>query len=252
MQDSWLFGQSLRKNRSKALPTVDYPFNNALVVNTSQYGVVQNITGTPFPSQLTISCWMKSVSAPATSVTKGLFGSTGGGANFWLIRFVGSTATSGYAKIEAMSSVINSGSPHGTYTNATLLNRTHFVFTVKDLGSGVKSYQMYFNGVPGVEYQSSTAPISTFGTVELFRDFLQSNSGLPGTYAEFDFMNVPVTAADVKLLYNKGRGGYLVNHDNIARSFRYKFDESSGTSVADSSGNNRPLSLVGSPSFVPF
>ena len=130
----------------------------------------------------------------------------------------------------------------------------HVVVTVEEGSNGIK---MYKNGsavsVDEADNSSmSSVTMSNFaGNVDM--TFGASNrSGTPNyeTDADFDeiaIFNTALSASQVSTIYNNASVYNLDGHSNLEGWWR--FEEGSGTSVADSSSNSNTATLVNGPTF---
>lgn len=191
--------------------------------------------GSSLASGLTVSVWVKSKLATAMTMLGTRVSSTNmyvnfklnsqsgsNNANYMQFQFVdaNSTALNGYAQVQK----VNNGDWH------------HLVATMNPSGSAITMY-MDGNAVT-VTYNNQNTP-SSFNNFAnaMFIGALNNNGAVATPYYkglldEVTIWNSVLTASEVSDLYYKGQvsGKTPVSY--------HKFDEGTGTSVADSSGSN--------------
>jgi hypothetical protein len=111
----------------------------------------------------------------------------------------------------------------------------HFVLTRNGL-----TITLYINGV------SQGAKTLTTNTSEVIRQIGggQSGGNIPGLIDEVVLWDKELSAAEVSARYNAGAGSYLNSFTNVLAAWH--FDEGSGSSATDASGNGKTLTLGGS------
>ena len=129
----------------------------------------------------------------------------------------------------------------------------HVVVTVEEASNGIKIYK---NGsavsVNEASSSMSTVTMSNFaGNVDM--TFGASNRGGTPNYetdASFDeiaIFNAALSSSQVSTIYNNASVYDLDGHSNLEGWWR--FEEGSGTSIADSSSNSNTATLVNGPTF---
>ena len=110
---------------------------------------------------------------------------------------------------------------------------------------------------PSHNYQRTpTGMTEISGTLNKFRVGARGNDSLhvPGNFDDVAVFDTDIDADAVLAMYNSGVPTELTsnsgNYDYASNLIGYwKFDETSGTTIADSSTNSNDLTLVNSPTF---
>ncbi len=114
-----------------------------------------------------------------------------------------------------------------------------------------------FNVYQAASSIGSSTHAVTFETITGNLNFAQegspNNRYLDGTMDEIGIWNRALTTGEISTLYNLGSGYYITTASgpgNTNLLGLWHFDENTGTSAADSSGNNHTVTLVNTPSWV--
>ncbi len=232
-----------------------YEFGNGLLLNgTNQSGLVQNVNGLSLPPSFTILNWLKEPTLVAGGAAATLFGNyyRANPLDYFDVRLA-LTAGGVYNAVaySAASSIISTipGPPNvRPQGGRTLL----VAFTRRAAGSSSLSLN-------GVITGTVTSASPAFGNMGTFRVGSSGTGGFTnGLIGELDFLPVALEADDLRRIWNGGRGSFFRDTTlaSVQSLFRFKFDETSGTSALDSSGQSvgavRHLTLLNAPVFTSF
>ena len=226
------------------------PFTNTYSVDfdgTDDYATIADSDDLTFgdsstDSPFSISAWIKNDSIGNTQriVTK----DTGGGVYEYLFTINGA----GYLALY----LYDNGSVNNIYasTNVSLLTGVwyHVVATYDGSGSNT-GITLYVDGATGTISRgaggSYVAMHNTSGNVSIGR--LPSGSQFfSGKIDEVAVIPSELSAAQVAAIYNSGEPADLTSYSPTAWT---RFEEGSGTSIADSSGNGHTATLTNGPTF---
>lgn len=125
----------------------------------------------------------------------------------------------------------------------------HYLLNWQNLGSYYQ-YDLYRDTILVATTTATTFPVSAVSSV--FRLGTLNPVGVErpfgGLIDEVVVYDRPLNTTEIRQLYNKGYGNEYVPLKGLLA--RWRFDETTGTTASDSSGNGRDLTLVNGPTFV--
>jgi hypothetical protein len=243
--NSWLYGLSLKKNRSLGLPLSNNLEQGLQLNGTSQYGT-SNISTLSWFRNCTMIFWFRWSDFGSSNILHSLFSSYNDTSNYYIIR--SSPTTNSTATISVIGGIAN---PTGVSSSITVNrdNMIHMLCVVEETVGSEFTCKIYYDGVlfnSHLSGRNSNLTSSFYTNNETGREFGIGTRLFKGVLGEVRFIPQVLTALQVKSHWNRGQGN--TNLDNLSHFLWYKF-EGNGN---DSSGNSRTLTLTGSPTFTSF
>jgi Concanavalin A-like lectin/glucanases superfamily len=227
--------------------------NNALTFNgTTQYVNVPSSASLILSASWTVATWFKLTSLPGSNQFFDLLtreDGTGNGNYALLIHDSaaggGCGTTGGLADLQA-SYRNNAGTPGNAACKADIITTGTWYHAVGVYNSVAQTLSLYLNGVLVSSTAETLIPATTAGALTLGTSVVYS-SPTPGTIDDVRVWNRVLSAAEVSALYcDTSNAG--CNSSGLVGWWR--FDDGSGTSAADSSGNGHTGTLTNGPTWT--
>lgn len=249
------FYGNLKKSVKKGLPENFYPFGQGLQLNgTNQYGQIANINGVEIPVNFSVVFWFRLLPIIInTGFNSGdtIFGSCENTTLKNLFLFNIKKVAGGKSWRPEFYFYSDSSSLILQYTVANSIPYDYMVhclvYNVYQSGSNT-AIDIYLDGAlkeSGAGFSGLARPLSFFNTY-VGQNRLLSAWSFGGIIGDLKFIPQSLTAQQIKMHWNKGIG--LNNLESLPHTFWYKFDGNGN----DNSGNNRNLTITGSPTFPNF
>jgi len=210
-----------------------------------------------FRDSFSISFWIKLTDGhPATSYTPNLFGVSMTGSAHRVFGIIGNESGSSDGKLSLYykdgSTQVHTQTDSAAFTNGSQ-GWAHLVYTATQATNGVKIYK------DGSELATSEASGSmnnvTMSNITLSNNLLfgaRNQNGSPAYwldtgYDEISIWDTALTSTQVSNIYNSGTPTDLSSDSNLVGYWR--FEENTGTSIADSSTNSNSATLTNGPTF---
>ena len=187
--------------------------------------------------------------------------------NFSMTCWVNVTAYPASSNGFVMDNGANDARGMGLYVSTAGVVRADYSFVAAvDSGYTLSTQTWYHIGVirsVGVSqfYVNGTAQGATITNApNAGGDYISVGSGVISTGAFNNYLNAKtddcrfyeraITSSEILQLYNNGNKWTYTDISSANLLYWYKFDESSGTNVSDSSGNSKNLTTTNSPTWV--
>jgi hypothetical protein len=194
-----------------------YSIPNGLTLAGATYGSGLSYTST---GALSVSFWWKTSNA---------------GDSY----FIGnSTASSDFRWGSGVLSFQDEAAGLARYWSATSFNNNTWRHIVLTISSDRATVKAYVNGALATQTQAGTV-----GGNFIINRIFATNGNTTGSFDDFRILTTELSLAQVQAIYNSGAP--VETSDMTNMHAYYKLNETSGTSVADSSGNARTVTLTG-------
>ncbi len=241
-----IFGRLQQKNRSAGLPVNGYDFGQGIQIDGSKYATINNIAGEVFPKNgFSFVSWFRILvhKTPLGGLWTSRTASTQ--SNYIRIQLRAINSIASKITVAILGSTVDAGyQGYDLVIPGGVNTQRHCLIVTYD---GV-SLRYYFDGVllTTLVYSILNFPDNFYTTNEIGRDGAVSGWETNSVIGESRLISQVLTDNQAKLHWNKGNG--LNNLDLLSHLIWYKFLGNGN----DSSGNNRNLTLSGSPTYTTF